>query len=291
MAKPIKNDLASITFKDQTAVVTGTTNGLGLAMSEELIRRGVGTLIMGVRNVRRAEEIKQELLAKPQLRAANPDVAIHVVQLQMDDYKSSLAFVDQVRKLTTTIDIVLLNAGLGGLDFELAKSGHEKMMQVNVYSNALLTLELLPLLEHTAKAKGKPSRLTWVGSFVQMDHSLTKNPVPKSGSVIGFFDDKTLFKGSARYSDSKLMSTMFVQQLAPHINKELVILNDVSPGQVLTNFGVSYPFYVRALISVASVFMSKTKSLTEGVNKYVHAIGVAGQESHGAYLSDSKVAE
>lgn len=283
--------MASIKFKDQTAVVTGTTNGLGLAMSEEFIRRGVSTLIMGVRNVARAKEIKQELLANPDLRAANPDFVIHIVELHMDDYSSSLAFVDQVKKLTTTVDILLLNAGLGGLNFELAKSGHEKMMQVNVYSNALLTLELLPLLEQTARAKGRPSRLTWVGSFVQMDHSLTKNPVPKSGSVIDFFDSKTLFKGSARYSDSKLMSTMFVKELAPRINKDLVILNDVSPGMVLTNFGVSYPFYFRALISVASVFVSKTKNLAEGVNKYVHAIAVAGQESHGAYLSDFKVAE
>ena len=282
-------NIASVDFSGQTALVTGTTNGLGRAISEELVKRKVSTLIMGVRNIQRGEEVKAALLAKPELRAVNPGVMIHVLELEMGDYKSDVAFVDKVRKVAQAIDIVLLNAGLGSFEFKTTKTGHEETMQVNVYSNAVLALQLLSLLERTAKAKSKPTRLTWVGSFVQMDHSLKKQPLSNTRPLIPQFDEKAKFNGITRYSDSKLMGTMFVQELAERVDKNLVILNEVSPGRVLTNFGASAPIYVRVALTVIGLVVSKSKLLAQGCNKYLHAIAVAGVESHGAYLSDYKI--
>ncbi|CAL5870368.1 uncharacterized protein PFLUO_LOCUS4604 [Penicillium psychrofluorescens] len=287
----ILDDIASVSFRDQTAVITGTTNGLGLAISEELVRRQIATLIMGVRNIQKGEEVKAQLLANPTWHSRNPSVVIHVVELQMRDYESVIAFATEVKVLTQTVDLVLLNAGVGGLDFETTQSGHEKIMQVNVYSNALLVLELLPLLQETAILKSRPSRLTWVGSFVQMDHSLTKRAVPMERRVMDHFDDKSCFDGATRYQDSKLIGTMVVKQLAQRIDKKTVIFNEVSPGPVLTNFGAIYPFYFRAMIAIAGAFASKRKSLAEGVNKYLHAIALVGKESHGAYISNYEIAQ
>ena len=56
--------------------------------------------------------------------------------------------------------MVLLNAGLGSLKWELAKSGHEKTIQVNLLSPALMALELLPVLEKREAITAVPSRLT-----------------------------------------------------------------------------------------------------------------------------------
>ncbi|KAJ9155295.1 NAD(P)-binding protein [Pleurostoma richardsiae] len=282
-------ELASLSFDGRTAIVTGTTNGLGQSISEELVKRHIGTLIMGVRNIKRGEEVKAELLAKPELRATKSRVTIHVVELQMDDFRSVIAFADKVKDLTTTVDILLLNAGLGGFEFQTAKTGHERIMQVNVYSNALLALELLPLLQQTATIKARRSRLTWVGSFVQMDHTLTKNPISTSQSIIGQFDERSRFN-RGRYQDSKLMSTMVVKQLAQHVDKNLVIFNEVSPGPVLTNFASAYPAYFRVGIAFIGLFINKSKSLAGGVNKYLHAMAIAGEESHGEYISDYKIA-
>lgn len=283
-------ELESLSFDDQTVLITGTTNGLGKSISEELVRRDIGTLIMGVRNVQRGEELKNELLAMPIHRETNRKLTIHVVRLQMDDFKSVVAFVDEVKLLTTTIDIVLLNAGVGGLDFHSAQSGHEEIMQVNVYSNALLALELIPLLEQTAAARSRPSRLTWVGSFVQMDHSLTKKALSSDQPIIGQFDDRVRFNRS-RYQDSKLMSTMIVKQLARRIDRNLVILNEVSPGPVLTNFAHTYPAYFRVGIAIVGHFANKSNSLAQGVKRYLHAMALVGEESHGEYISDFKIAK
>lgn len=74
--------------------------------------------------------------------------------------------------------MVLLKVGTGSLKWEvIEKSGHEKNMQVNLLSPALLALELLPTLEKTARLKGVPSQMSWVGSFVQFDHTLDKKPI------------------------------------------------------------------------------------------------------------------
>ena len=276
-------DLPALDFSGQTAIVTGTTHGLGLAVSKELILRNLSTLIMGVRDVKKGEEIKSRLLAGVNTRGAT----IHVLRIDLEDYQSAIDFSDQVKRLTTTVDIVILNAGVGGLNFEITKSGHEKMIQVNLLSNALLALELLPLLAEAAKAKSVPSRLTWVGSFVQADHSLTKSPVTADETVLGHFDNEKKFKSIARYSDSKLLTTMFVQELAQHIDTTEVIFNEVSPGPVNTNFGTNYPLILKVVFTI--LLATQARSISEAVKTYLHAISVAGKESHGKYLSDNTV--
>jgi NAD(P)-dependent dehydrogenase (short-subunit alcohol dehydrogenase family) len=72
------------------------------------------------------------------------------------------------------LNIVDLNAGIGGYDFNVSKSGHENVMQVNVYSQILLTLELLSLLKKSSQVRHRPFGLTWVRSSVLTDHSFEK---------------------------------------------------------------------------------------------------------------------
>lgn len=43
------------------------------------------------------------------------------------------------------------------------------------------------------------------------------------------------------------------------IIKELAIMNNVSPGPVLTNFRSSYPVYSRIALLIAGYFMNKQK--------------------------------
>jgi NAD(P)-dependent dehydrogenase (short-subunit alcohol dehydrogenase family) len=273
---------SSVRFDGQTILVTGTTNGLGRSTSIELVKRGVKTLVMGVRNVSQGEVLKAELLS------LNDQVTIHVLELHLDRFGSVVAFCGHVASVTDELDVAVLNAGVGGYDFRVSESGHENIMQVNVYSNTLLAVELLPLLERTAKAKSRPSRLTWVGSFVQMGHGFTKKPLLPGDSIISQLDDVSRFDKS-RYQDSKLLTTLVAERLAEHIDKNLVLLNEVSPGPVLTNFGSTYPAYFRIALSIAGHFINKEKQLAEGVRKYMHAFSVLGQESHGQYISDYKI--
>lgn len=98
------------------------------------------------------------------------------------------------------LDAALLNAEIGHLSYELAPTGHKKVMHVNYISNALLALELLPLLEATAVKTGVPSRVTFVGSRQHENSSFARKRSYVSGqSLLETMDDKSKYSGMAVY--------------------------------------------------------------------------------------------
>jgi len=280
---------SSLTFQGKTILITGASAGIGLAATKLLLHRAK-EIISGVRSVSKAEAVKSKILCDPDVKKANPNGNITVLHIDLEDYESVLRLVREVRqRYNGKLDMVLLNAGTGSLKWEIvAKTGHEKTIQVNLLSNTLLALELLPTLEKTASMKGVPSRLVWVGSFVQFDHTLDKKPLQVDEQVLKHFDDVKSFDSMGRYSDSKLLVTMFVEQLASYVDPEKVIVNEVSPGMVMTTFG-EYPVWLRVMLGV--VYGLKARSTDDGAKTYLHALGVVGKESHGQYLSDNQITE
>jgi NAD(P)-dependent dehydrogenase (short-subunit alcohol dehydrogenase family) len=280
---------SSLPFHGKYILITGASAGLGLAATRLLLIHGAREIIAGVRSVSKAEAVKSKILSDPEVKKANPYASITVLRVDLEDYESVLEFAKEVKqRYDGKLDMVLLNAGTGSLKWEIAaKSGHEKTIQVNLLSPALMVLEL-PALEKTATIKGVPSRITWVGSFVQFDHSLSKKPIQDVEKVLGHFDDEKNFVSMGRYSDSKLLGTMFIEQLARYVDPANVIVNDVSPGMVRTGFG-EYPIWLRGMFAV--FFGLKARTADEGAKTYLHALGVAGKESHGQYLSDNQITE
>jgi NAD(P)-dependent dehydrogenase (short-subunit alcohol dehydrogenase family) len=278
----------SLTFHNMTILITGASAGLGLAATKLLLLRGASEIIAGVRSVSKANAAMSEILSDPEVIALNPKGTITVLHVDLEDYKSVLGFAGEVKKrYDGKLDMVLLNAGTGSLKWEVvSNSGHEKTIQVNLLSPALLALELLPTLEKTAASRGVPSRITWVGSFVQFDHTLTDHPLMDGEKVLEHFDEERKFVAMGRYPDSKLLGTMFIEQLASCVDPDKVIINDVSPGMVKTGFG-EYPAWLRAMFTV--FFALKARSVDEGAKTYLHALGIAGKESHGQYLSDNQI--
>ena len=279
---------SSLSFSGKTIAITGASAGLGLAAAQILVLHGAREVIFAVRSAQKGEAAKTRILSMPEVKTANPMAIITVMHLDLEDYSSVLNFSDEIKTKYPTLDMLLLNAGFGSLQFELTTTGHEKMIQVNLLSSALLALELLPLLEKTSSVKGTPSRLTWVGSFVQFQHGLTSRPVSPSSGMLGHFSSPSNFIPGARYPDSKFLGTLFVRRLAKSVDRKKVVVNEVSPGMVKTGFG-DYPLWMRAMFGV--ILFVRARSPAEGAGTYAHALGVVGSESHGKYLSDGKISK
>ena len=279
---------SSLTFASKTILVTGGNTGLGFSASRHFLLHHASTLILAVRSLPKGEAAKNQLLLDPKVKAANPNARIRVMHLDLEQYESVIEFANAFKAEFETLDIAVLNAALGGISWNVVgKRKHEKVVQVNILSNALLALELLPLLVETSRMKVVASRLSWVGSFTQMDHSLKKNPIGAEESVLEYFDDKSKYNAISRYPDSKLLASMFLTELASRVDWDKVIINDVSPGMVATNFGNNYPFVVRLLTKVAMKL--RAVPAHEGAKTYLYATAVAGEESHGKYLSDNAI--
>ena len=104
--------------------------------------------------------------------------------------------------------------------------------------------------------------------------------------MLRHFDDEK--KSMGRCSDSKLLRTISIEQLAQYVDPAKVIVNDVSPGMVSTGFG-EYPLWLRSMFTV--LFALKARTAEEGAKTYLYTLGVAGEESYGQYLSDNQITE
>ncbi|KAI0532634.1 hypothetical protein GGR58DRAFT_522647 [Xylaria digitata] len=269
----------SLDLSGKTVVVTGVTSGIGLEISHQLLGRKVSNLIMAVRNLSKGEMVRQALLSESAIKAANPNVIIKVMQLDMESFVSVQRFASAFKAEFQDLHLLLANAGIGTVAKELASSGHEKNIQVNYLSNVLLTLALLPTLETTAEKTGKPTRVTWTCSRM----------LEYSREVLKHFDAVDGLPTLTRYADSRLLCVLFQLELAKHYNPDKVIINSFCPGHVNTSMGDDLPIYLRILASAVKAIRARPVHKAGWIA--LNAGLVAGPETHGKLLEDMVVEE
>jgi NAD(P)-dependent dehydrogenase (short-subunit alcohol dehydrogenase family) len=192
----------------KTALVTGSTSGLGREVAERLGALG-GTIIVHGRDTERGQAVVEAI------RAQSRGSAMF--------YEADLASLAEVRALADKVianndrlDLLVNNAGiLAGPQAARRESadGYELTFAVNYLSHFLLTRKLLPLLERSA-----PARIVNVASLAQA-------PID--------FDDVMLtrgFSGTRAYSQSKLAQIMFTMSLAERLDPRRVTVNSLHPA-------------------------------------------------------------
>ncbi|KAG9195733.1 hypothetical protein G6011_00854 [Alternaria panax] len=265
---------ADVKLEGQTAIITGSNTGLGLEAAKKLLQLDLSRLILAVRSQAKGD------VAAEAVRNEFPHAQIEVWILDMEDPESVSAFAMRCQTLGR-IDMVILNAGVQNKDCVVSvKTGKEQTFQVNYLSTIMLAVLLLPILKSKAGLAGKPARLTVVTSttayFADFDHE--KPILPQ-------FDEK--YDPTKWYAREKLLQMIVVRRLAALVSSDEVIINTVCPGLVgdteiwrtiNTSIVLRYMF--------AIYFALFGRSLAEGASTYVHAVALAGQESHGGFLSE-----
>jgi retinol dehydrogenase-12 len=208
----------------------------------------------------------------------------------MASYDSVKSFSHKVVTELPRLDALLANAGISTNQYARAE-GLEQTLTVNVVATFLLAQLCLPALERTAKANGKPTHLTIVGSNVHAfadPGSITSLP---EGKVFATLSEEETADMAGRYYLSKLLVQLGVQELATRIPKidqssgsPSVIINCPSPGWCKT------PLFRQDDGGAMGRGMLRLIGRTgeEGARVLVAAI-TAGPESHGKFFSESQV--
>ena len=190
----------------KTALITGSTDGVGRVVARKLGEAGARILLHG-RDRDRGERVTSEI------RAAGGTAEFLAADL------ASLA---EVRRLADTIhqsedrlDILINNAGIGtaGASRQTSADGHELRFAVNYLAGFVLTYLLLPLIRKSA-----PARIVNVAS---------------AGQQAIDFDDVMLvrgFSGARAYCQSKLAQIMFTIDLAHELAGSGVTVNALHPA-------------------------------------------------------------
>ncbi|GIJ84820.1 hypothetical protein Asppvi_003671 [Aspergillus pseudoviridinutans] len=260
-------------FKDQAVIVTGSNVGLGLEAARHFVRLNAATVILAVRN-RSAGEA-----AKASIRESHPDspTSIEVWDLDLASYASVLAFAEKVSQLPR-LDVLLCNASIATPTFQLAE-GHERTITVNVINTILLGLLVLPTLRRSAKKYGTKPRLTTVVSEV---HEWTKFPERTAENTFAALDDEKHTNMRERYATSKLLQVLILREIVARMRDDSVVVNMLNPGLCHSQLGRDLGFK----LALMKIVMART---TEVGSRTLLAGAAAGEESHGAYMTDGKV--
>ena len=195
-----------ISLKGKTALVTGSTDGVGRVVAERLGKMGARVLVHG-RDQTRGERVAGDI------RAGGGTADFLAADL------ASLADVrrlaDAVRASTDRLDILVNNAGIGsaGAARQTSADGHELRFAVNYLAGFLLTYLLLPLIKQSA-----PARIVNVASAGQQ--------------AIDFSDVMLTrgYSGTRAYCQSKLAQIMFTIDLAAELQGTDVTVNALHPA-------------------------------------------------------------
>jgi len=195
-----------MTMKGKTALITGSTDGVGRYVAGRLADRGARVIVHG-RDRGRGEAVVERI------RRQGGDARLLIADLSSLAEVRSLA--EAVERETEGLDALVNNAGIGtsGAQRELSRDGHELRFAVNYLAGFLLTRLLLPLLERRA-----PSRIVNVASAGQQPIDFADVMLARG------------YSGARAYRQSKLAQIMFTFDLAEELAGRNVAVTCLHPA-------------------------------------------------------------
>ena len=262
-------------FANQTIIVTGSNSGLGLEAAQHIVRLSATRVILAVRSTSKGEAAKSSIEASTGRKGV-----VEVWSLDLSSYDSVKAFAAKVNTLDR-LDAVIENAGISTGTYRTTE-GEESTIVTNVISTFLLALLLLPKLREGAHKHDILPHLVIVASEV---HEFTSFPEKSAPEIFAKLGDEKTANMSDRYYISKLLDVLGTRALAARTSdsKTPVVINIVNPGFCHSELARETGLGVK----IFKFFVARTAEM--GSRTLVHA-ATAGEQIHGEYLSDCKIA-
>ncbi|KAK9238230.1 hypothetical protein V1525DRAFT_375583 [Lipomyces kononenkoae] len=243
-------DVFNFTFNDipdlegKVAIVTGGNSGLGEVISRELARKGCKVYIAS-RSQARAEAAMARIKT-----SIGTDEKLTFLELDLERMGGAVAAAKSFMKLESRLDILVANAGLGGIKSELTPDGYERTFGVNHLGHFAFVTTLLPLVIKTAddNAESQVRIVIMSSKAYEQAHPIDLENVRTTyHSKFAFSTLRDLLQ---RYARSKLANLYFMRELADLVkDRKNIYVNASHPGLVYTNiFNLStspLPWYMR----------------------------------------------
>lgn len=196
----------------KTILITGSTDGIGLATAKSLVKLGHTVLLHG-RSENKLNAAKQQLaeLAQPQ--------QIFSYQADLSSIAATRALASQIKQDHSKLDVVINNAGVFIVSETVTDEGLDVRFMVNTIAPYLLTQALLPLLNSPSLTRrGRVVNLSSAAQAPFEAEELTKPSVLSDNAV---------------YAKSKLALTMWSRELALSLGANGPVVVSINPKSFL----------------------------------------------------------
>jgi NAD(P)-dependent dehydrogenase (short-subunit alcohol dehydrogenase family) len=184
-------------LSEQIILVTGSTDGHGRRVAEELVKLDATVLVHG-RNPEKVERVTSEIGAS---RGLTADLS------RLGEVRALAGEIDQ-------LDTLVNNAGIVMPERQESPDGYELTFAVNYLSHFLLTALLLPKLR-------EPARIVNVSSIGQYPLDLDDLQYERD------------FNGYYAYAKSKLAQILFTYELAERLGERDLTVNALHPATLM----------------------------------------------------------
>lgn len=239
----------------KTALITGSTDGLGRQVALRLAESGFRVLVHG-RDRERGEIVVEEI------RAAGGSA--HFLEADFASLAAVRELSEQVMRESASLELLINNAGIGtgprGARRATSVDGYELRFAVNYLAGFLLTELLLPLV-----VKGAPAQIVQVASVGQYPLDFTNLMLTRA------------YSGMRAYAQSKLAQVMFTFDLARQLADTGVTANCLHPASLMDTR------------MVRETGTKPTSTIEEGTHA-VLALALSSQGQTGMYLNGTQPA-
>lgn len=197
-------------------LITGATNGIGVAAATELARRGARLTIIARSGQRAAEAVRL-------IDAASADTQADVLITDLASQASIRRVAEQALEQYPRIQVLINNAGAIYQRRQLSPDGIELTWAVNHLAPFLLTTLLLDRIKASA-----PARIITTSSDAHRGAHIPFDDLAAERSWGGM--------GFTRYGETKLANILFTIELARQLEGTGVTANAFHPGFVASGF-------------------------------------------------------
>jgi NAD(P)-dependent dehydrogenase (short-subunit alcohol dehydrogenase family) len=218
------------TAATKTALITGSTDGIGLTTAKQLASKGYNTIIHG-RNPKRIQEAVNTVTSHVNANSQE-DPKIYSVESDISTVQGCKALAHKVQSILKdndlSLDVLMNNAGVFEPDHVLTDDHLEMTFAVNVMAPFVITSNLLP--ELLSLKNSLQSRVVITSSISQC-HSID------NWDDLQFLERP--YSTHRAYSESKLFDAMLSAEIATRftnadIGTDRITCNSLDPGTVNT---------------------------------------------------------
>jgi NAD(P)-dependent dehydrogenase (short-subunit alcohol dehydrogenase family) len=223
-------------MQHRICLITGASDGLGLAAAHQLATLGLELILVG-RNRQKLEAASREI------RQANEHSKITLLVADLSSQQEIRKLSEEIYQRFQKLDILINNAGAVFANFGLTSEGIERTISINHFNYFLLTRLLLDLLRRSHQA-----RIINVASKSHFQGNID----------FASFTSNQRYHLLKAYAQSKLANMLFTYELAERLKEAGITVNAISPGRVRTLIGIkNQPWYVSfiwsALMKLSSI--------------------------------------